>query len=72
MTYDDVYKLIGRYCNEVLPLYADRWSRFPVSRNAVTVADRLDAAATSWAATDPGVSTALADAAREIRNRSVE
>jgi len=66
MSYDDVYQIIGLYCGDVLPVFADRWSRFPVCTSATTVANRLNNAAASWARVNADIAASLAAAASTV------
>lgn len=42
MSYNDIYELIAMYANDVLPFYADKWSRFPCGNNAIKIIKRLE------------------------------
>lgn len=39
--YEKVYHIIAVYAGHLLPLYADRWSRFPRSDIALTIGNDL-------------------------------
>ena len=41
LSYDDVYTIIAKYANSMLPYYCDSWNRFPVGENAVIVVNYL-------------------------------
>jgi len=70
MTYDDVYRLISRYCGDVLPQFADRWNRFPVCTAADDVSRRLQRCSDSWARVDAQIGAALAEAAETVRRHA--
>ena len=53
-TYSDVYETIALYANEVLPLFADGWERFPQGRCAAEVLSRLRAQQETWGRRRPG------------------
>ena len=51
MSYSDVFELISLYCNScfsILPLFADRWERFPQGENAQRVIEAIESAAQFW------------------------
>ena len=67
MTYDEVYKVIATYANEMLPLFADGWSRFPEGGNAATIVNYLnDRASFFYDINEPDTATTIVDAATEI------
>jgi hypothetical protein len=39
--YGEAYTFIARYANDLLPLFADRWERWPIGYNAITLVDAL-------------------------------
>jgi len=41
MTYEEVREVIALYANDVLPLFADRWGRFPTRNDAEIILERL-------------------------------
>jgi hypothetical protein len=42
MTYSEVRDIIAKYSHEMLPKFADSWSRFPRGENAYTIVNYLD------------------------------
>ena len=48
MTYDDVYQVIAKYAGEMLPVFADSWSRFPQGGAAAMVVNYLNDKATMY------------------------
>ena len=40
--YSECYEIIAMYTGDVLPLFADGWSRFPVECNARKIIGRLE------------------------------
>ena len=40
--YSECYEIIAMYTGDVLPLFADGWSRFPVGNNANKIIERLE------------------------------
>jgi sugar/nucleoside kinase (ribokinase family) len=42
MTYAEVRDVIAKYAHEMLPRFADGWSRFPRGGNAATIVNYLD------------------------------
>jgi hypothetical protein len=42
MTYAECYEFISIYCNDMLPLFADGWSRFPAEPNKSIIIKRLE------------------------------
>lgn len=47
-TYSDVYDTIALYANEVLPLFADMWERFPQGQCAKMLVTALRVQQESW------------------------
>jgi hypothetical protein len=70
MSYDEVYKLIATYCNKMLPLFADGWSRFPEGQKAYQIENALRDQSAWWIINDnPEIGNSLKSAADEIIKR---
>ena len=66
LSYDDVYQILSMYANEMLPFFADGWSRFPQGGNAAMIVNYLNDQAKLWYKINPDVATKLVEAATEI------
>ena len=66
MSYDDVYKTIARYANEMLPYYADGWSRFPQGGNAAMIVNYLNDQSNFYRKINKNIANDLLDSATEI------
>jgi hypothetical protein len=66
MTYEEVRHVIAKYAHEMLPQFADRWSRFPEGEVAATIVNYLNDKADFWWPVSRDAAEELADAASEI------
>jgi len=66
MTYDEVRRVITQYAVEMLPYFADGWSRFPQGGNAAMIVNYLNDKAAFYRPIDDDVAADLLDAATEI------
>ncbi len=71
-SYETVRSLVGVHAPDLLPDFADRWSRWPVGAVAVVIAGRLRKAAESMQNIDIAVCNQLLAAAEEIVLRDNE
>ena len=69
-TYDDIFELLAMYANDALPLFADRWNRFPAGAVAREVIARLLKEAAFWAGRNDDTATKMRRAADEIASRN--
>ena len=69
MSYDDVYKIIAKYANDMLPHFADGWSRFPEGGNAAMIANFLNERADFYRTRNESITNDLLDASCEIITR---
>lgn len=47
-TYGECYEFFAEHVNDVLPLFADGWSRFPAGRTATEINNRLSVVIESY------------------------
>lgn len=66
MTYANVYDVIAKYAAEVLPNFADSWSRFPSGENAAMIVNYLNDHAETYRKIAPEICKDMIDAATEI------
>ncbi|OEU68416.1 MAG: hypothetical protein BBJ57_02305 [Desulfobacterales bacterium PC51MH44] len=69
-SYSESYDLISRYANEMLPYFADGWSRFPQGGNAAMIVNFLNTQADFWRDHNPELCQDLLDVATEIITRN--
>ena len=48
LSYSEVYALLAQYATDMLPEFADGWSRFPVGAAARLVENRLESESQFW------------------------
>jgi hypothetical protein len=71
MTYAQVFDVIAEYANadgRVLPLFADRWSRWPSGPAGHAVLSALAKQAAYWEHRKPSIHRALTEAQVAVRN----
>lgn len=66
MTYEDVCQVITKYAHEMLPYFADRWSRFPQGITAAMIANYLNDKADFYRDIDTNIANDLLNSATEI------
>ena len=69
MLYVDVQAIITTYAPEMLPDFADRFSRWPQGGTAATIVNYLNDRATFWYNFDATIAKRIAEAAAEIISR---
>ena len=70
MTYEQVYQTLALYAPVMLPVFADKWSRFPEGRFAEEIIAHLDMQARGWAKISPEVVAKITAAKAEIEYRN--
>jgi len=66
MSYSEVYDIIAIYANDLLPMYADFWSRFPVSTIALKIANGLKNKAITYEKINPEIAAKINNVVNEI------
>ena len=69
-TYNDIFELMALHANDALPLFADRWARFPTGTTAREVVARLRKEAIFWTGRNNDTAEKLRRAADEITARN--
>ena len=69
MTYEQVHQTLALYAPAMLPVFADKWSRFPEGRFAEEIVAHLDIQAQGWAKISPDVTAKILAAKAEIERR---
>lgn len=69
MTYQDVYEVISSCANDILPLFADGWERFPSEANASKIVARLENEKAFWQDRRQEKSLQIQKAIDEIKKR---
>lgn len=66
MSYDNVYQVIAKYAYKMLPVFADKWSRFPEGGNAAMIVNYLNDMADFYRNIDINITNEILNAAAEI------
>jgi hypothetical protein len=69
MTYDQVFQVLSLYCPGALPLFADRWGRWPTEGRAAEILEMLRAKQAFWQAIGPNVAASIGEAIETIEKR---
>ena len=66
MNYDEIYTIIASYAPDMLPLYADKWSRLPNGDDATRIVSTLQKKSAFYRAIDTDIAERLTFAARTL------
>lgn len=67
--YTKTYQTLSMYAPELLPLFADRWERFPVAATADRIIARLKIKLVTWIKLDTTAARLIEQAIRNIEKR---
>ena len=69
MNYNECHKVIATYAPELLPQFADNWSRFPQGHAAHEIMEALNKKANTWASYDQESSRKIWEVKNTINER---